>query len=132
MLSLSEPWEMEMSRAKGKRRASGELSSRQGEWLAHLKRCEASGETMKAYAKRHELSVQAMYQAVKDLRRRGALPSSARSRANGPASFVRVSAPPSATTAWRVRFASGAMLEGAGTLSNESLTALIEALSASR
>ncbi|GAF92395.1 unnamed protein product, partial [marine sediment metagenome] len=29
-------------------------------------------------------------------------------------------------------FASGAMLEGAGTLSNESLTALIEALSASR
>jgi hypothetical protein len=31
-----------------------------------------------------------------------------------------------------VRFASGAMLEGAGTLSNESLKALIEALSASR
>jgi len=132
MFRLSERREIEMSRARAEQRVSGELSSRQREWLAHLKRCEASDETMKAYAKRHGLSVQAMYQAAKDLRRRGAFPPAARSRANGPASFVRVSAPPSATTAWRVRFASGAMLEGSGTLSNESLTALVEALSGSR
>jgi len=121
-----------MSEAKGKQRDFGELSSRQREWLAHLKQREASGETMKAYAKRQQLSVQAMYQAAKDLRRRGALPPVARVRTNGRASFVRVSAPPSGSASWRVRFPSGAVLEGAGTLSNETLTALVEALSVSR
>ena len=62
-----------MSKAKGKQRAEGELTVRQREWLAHLKRCAASGETKRAYAKRHRLSIQAMYYAAKDLRRRGAL-----------------------------------------------------------
>ncbi len=121
-----------MSRARSKQRVSGELSSRQREWLAHLKRCEASGETMKAYANHHGLSIHAMYQAVKELRRRGALPPAAHSRTDERASFVRVSSPPSVSAAWRVRFASGAVLEGAGPLSSESLTALVEALSATR
>jgi len=121
-----------MSEAKGKQRDFGELSSRQREWLAHLKQCEVSGETKKAYAKRQQLSVQAMYQAAKDLRRRGALPPVARVRTNGRASFVRISAPPLGSASWRVRFASGAVLEGAGTLSNETLAALVEALSVSR
>lgn len=132
MVSLSEAWEIEMSKAKSKQRAPGELSSRQREWLEHLKQCKASRETMKAYAKRHRLSVQAMYQAAKDLRRRGALAPAARSRTGPRASFVRVSTPPSGLASWRVRFTSGAVLEGAGTLSNESLTTLVEALSASR
>jgi hypothetical protein len=121
-----------MSEARGNQRVSGELSSRQREWLAHLKQCEASGETMKAYAKRHGLSVHAMYQAAKGLRRRGALSPAAHSRTDGRASFVRVSPPPSAAVVWRVCFASGAVLEGAGPLSSESLTALAEALSATR
>jgi hypothetical protein len=121
-----------MSKTRGNRRASGELTSRQGEWLAHLKRCEASGETIKAYAKHHGLSVHAMYQAAKELRRRGALPRAAHSRTADRASFVRVCAPLSGSAAWRVRFASGAVLEGTGSLSSESLTALVEALSASR
>jgi hypothetical protein len=53
MVSLSEAWEIEMSKAKSKQRAPGELSSRQREWLEHLKECKASGEPMKEYAKRH-------------------------------------------------------------------------------
>jgi hypothetical protein len=121
-----------MSKEKGNERVSGELTSRQGEWLAHLKRCEASGETIKAYAKHHGLSIHAMYQAAKGLRRRGALPPAADSRTDSRASFVRVPSPPSASAAWRVRFASGAVLEGAGSLSSESLTVLVEALSATR
>jgi hypothetical protein len=121
-----------MSEAKVKQRVAGELSSRQREWLSHLKQCESSGETMKAYAKRQQLSVQAMYQAAKDLRRRGALSPAARSQTDGRASFARVSPPPSGSAAWRVRFASGVVLEGAGSLSSESLTALVEALSTSR
>ncbi len=124
--------EVEISESKGDQRISGELTSRQREWLAHLKRCEASGETMKAYAKHHGLSVHAMYQAVKELRRRGALPPTTHSQTDDRASFVRVSSPPSAAAAWRVRFASGAVLEGAGPLSSESLTALVESLSATR
>jgi len=119
-----------MSKTKGKQRAAGELTSRQREWLAHLKRCAASGETKRAYAKRHRLSVQAMYYAAKDLRRRGALAPAG--RAAGTASFARVSAPVSAAGAWQVRFANGAVLEGANALTSESLTALVEALSASR
>lgn len=119
-----------MSKAKGKQRAAGELTGRQREWLAHLKRCEASGETKRAYAKRHRLSVQAMYYAAKDLRRRGALPPAGRAARR--VSFVRVPASPSATASWRVRFVSGAVLEGSGSLSSESLTVLIETLSATR
>ncbi len=118
-----------MSKAKDKQRAAGELTGRQREWLAHLKRCEASGETKRVYAKRHRLSVQAMYYAAKDLRRRGALPPAGRAART---SFVRVSAPVSAPGAWQVRFANGAVLEGANALTSESLTALVEALSASR
>jgi hypothetical protein len=43
-----------------------------------------------------------------------------------------VPASPSATASWRVRFVSGAVLEGSGSLSSESLTVLIETLSATR
>ncbi len=119
-----------MSRAKGKQRAAGELTIRQREWLAHLKRCSASGETKRAYAKRHRLSVQAMYYAAKDLRRRGALAPAGRPART--VSFVRVPTPVSPAGAWRVRFANGAVLEGTDGLTNESLTALVEALSASQ
>ena len=119
-----------MSKTKGKRRAAGELTSRQREWLAHLKHCSASGETKRAYAKRHRLSVQAMYYAAKDLRRRGALAPAG--RAARTVSFVRVSAPVSLPGAWQVRFANGSVLEGTDALTGESLTALVEALSASR
>ncbi len=119
-----------MSKAKGKQRAAGELTSRQREWLAHLQRCETSGETKRAYAKRHRLSVQAMYYAAKDLRRRGALPPAGRAAPS--VSFIRVPPPASTQGAWRVRFANGAVLEGANVLSSESLTALVESLSAPR
>jgi hypothetical protein len=121
-----------MSSANGPGRVSGELTSRQREWLAHLKRCDASGETKKAYAKRHQLSVQAMYQAAKDLRGRGALPPAIKPGSNQAAPFVRVSVPQATAAVWRVRFASGAVLESASPLSTESLATLVDALSASR
>ncbi len=119
-----------MSKAKGKQRGTSELTSRQREWLAHLKRCAASGETKRAYAKRHRLSVEAMYYAAKDLRQRGALPPAGRSARR--VSFVRVPTSASPPSAWRVRFANGAVLEGTDGLSSESLTTLVETLSASR
>ena len=119
-----------MSKTKVKQRGAVELTRRQREWLTHLNRCTASGETKRAYAKRHRLSIQAMYYAAKDLRRRGAL-APAR-RAAQTASFVRVPTPAPTPGAWQVRFANGAVLEGANALTSESLTALVEALSVSR
>ena len=59
----------------GRRRASG-LTARQREWLAHLTKVRAGGETVRGYAKRQGLSEHTLYQAAKDLRKKGvALPS---------------------------------------------------------
>ena len=57
----------------GKERSIG-LTPGQQEWRRHLEACARSGETVRAYAKRHGFSDQAMYQASKDLRQRGVLP----------------------------------------------------------
>ncbi len=82
---------------------------------------------MRGYAKRLELSESAMYQAAKDLRRRGVLPKSAHSRSNAEkSSFVKVSgalhAPSSG--AWRVRLPNGVVLEGSEGLGPKLLEAL--------
>ena len=110
----------------GKKRRSG-LTPRQEEWLGHLEACARSGETMRGYANRLELPESAMYQAARNLRRRGVLPRSARSRseAKKPA-FVKmtaaVSTPSSGT--WRARLPNGIVLEGSGGLGPELLAAL--------
>lgn len=50
------------------------LTERQQFWLDHIARCDAAGSSTKDYAATHDLSVQAMYSARKDLVERGALP----------------------------------------------------------
>ena len=110
----------------GKKRSSG-LTPRQQEWLRHLEACARSGETMRGYAKRLELSESAMYQAAKDLRRRGVLPKSSRSRsAKRKPSFVKVSAAVHAPSsgAWRARLPNGIVLEGSEGLGPRLLEAL--------
>ena len=49
------------------------LTERQQFWLDHITRCDAAGSSTKDYAAAHDLSVQAMYSARKDLVERGAL-----------------------------------------------------------
>jgi uncharacterized protein len=111
----------------GKKREAA-LTPRQREWLGHLRACARGKETMRAYAKRHRLSEPAMYQAAKDLRRRGVLPP-VRGRGSGgkqaPA-FVKVAprVPDTTTSAWRVRLSNGVVLEATGTLGREMLEAL--------
>ena len=76
----------------GKKHPGG-LTPRQQEWFRHLESCARSGETVRGYAKRLELSESAMYQAAKDLRRRGVLPKCSRSRSDAmKPPFVKVSA----------------------------------------
>lgn len=53
--------------------ASPGLTERQQFWLDHIARCDAAGSSTKDYAAAHDLSVQAMYSARKDLVERGAL-----------------------------------------------------------
>jgi len=49
------------------------LTERQQYWLDHITRCDAGGHSTKDYAAAHDLSVQAMYSARRDLVERGAL-----------------------------------------------------------
>lgn len=90
--------------------ASAHLTERQAYWLEHHRACEASGLTAKAYARKHRLSIQALYQARKDLRRRKALASPAKKPS---VTFARVHVAPAAVRepSWRIRFPNGAVIE---------------------
>ena len=86
------------------------LTERQAHWVEHLRACESSGLTSKAYAKKHRLSVHALYQARKEFRRRAALASPP----NKPSvTFTKVHADPRVARVglWRVRFRNGSILE---------------------
>jgi hypothetical protein len=109
------------------RKRSTGLTPRQQEWLEHLRTCGRSGETMRAYAKRHGFSEHGMYQAAKDLRRRGVLRAAGRRRSEPKRlTFVKVSPTGSAigSSAWRVRLPNGVVLEGSDRLGAEWLEAL--------
>ncbi len=86
------------------------LTERQAYWLGHLRACAASGLTASAYAKKHRLSVHALYQARKDHRRREAFASSPK---RSSVTFARVQAAPAAARerSWRIRFPNGAVIE---------------------
>jgi len=107
----------------GRKRARG-LTPRQREWLVHLRKASSAGESVRAYAKRHELSEHALYQAAKGLRRKGVLaPSGRASKASataGRARFVEVRATgpaaPEVPSRWCVRLPNGVVIEGTGEL----------------
>jgi hypothetical protein len=86
------------------------LTERQAYWLEHLRACETSGLTAKAYAKKHRLSIHALYQAGKERRRRDALASPRKRRS---VTFAKVHAAPVAIQggSWRVRLPNGAVIE---------------------
>ncbi len=86
------------------------LTERQAYWLDHLRACEASGLTTSAYAKKHRLSVHALYQARKEFRRRGVLASSPK---RSSVTFAKVRAIPAAAREWpwTIRFPNGAVIE---------------------
>jgi hypothetical protein len=112
----------------GKRRASG-LTPRQREWLGHLRKAGRAGESVRAYAQRLGLSEHALYQAAKDLRRKGVLAPTGRASkkvaapraAVPPARFVEVrttppAAPGAMSSPWRARLPNGVVIEGSGEL----------------
>ena len=79
-----------MSKSSGAR-----LTARQQEWLNHIRAWRRSGGTARSYAEQNGLSAQAMYQAAKDLRKRGVLPAAGRQRqSQASVAFVKVSGEP--------------------------------------
>jgi len=102
---------------------SGALTARQREWLGHLRQAASSKLALRAYARRHRLSEHALYQAVRELRRKGAWAPSRRPArvpaARTPARFVEVRATAVAAelpSAWRARLPNGVVIEGTGEL----------------
>jgi hypothetical protein len=107
--------------------------------LAQIEACEKSGESLKVYAERHGLSVHTLYQAKKVARRQGLIPPyriqntarAAKSSKARPARFVqavRKLDTPVQGMAWRLRFASGEVLESGTPLTVEVALRLIEQL----
>jgi hypothetical protein len=65
-----------------------ELTERQRYWLDHIESCEQLGQSTKAYAELHGLSVSMMYSWRKKLSAKGVL--SDRTKSCGPSRFERV------------------------------------------
>ena len=109
------------------RKGSTGLTPRQREWLGHLRACRRSGETVRGYAKRHGFSEHGMYQAAKELRQRGVLPTRRHGEsARKSPTFVQVSPAVSTigSSPWRVRLPNGVVLEGTEVLGSEWLETL--------
>jgi hypothetical protein len=89
------------------------LTPRQRFWLEHLRRCTELGQPLSAYAAEHGLSLCALYEAKRCLRRRGLWPAAASGR------FVRVQLSPETTKAalnsvYRISLPNRVVVEVAG------------------
>jgi len=120
------------------RSSKGRLSPTLRKQLAHIRACERAGETLKGYAERQGLSVQALYEARRRLRKQGVLaPHLKRAAASTtlqrePARrFVeairRVDAREGGV-AWRLRFCGGEVLESTTPLRVDEALRLVDAL----
>lgn len=97
-----------------------ELTARQRYWLGHIQACEASGESLKAYAAAHGFAAGAMYAAKKVLIRKGLLPPSS-------ARFQRVRASaPGMQSEWRVELPNGATVGFSGAVDSAVLSAVLQ------
>ncbi len=107
--------------------------------LKQIEACAKSGESLRIYAQRHGLSVDALYQAKKEARRRGLIAPYRRqgtgrrksSPAASPSRFVKVVRrldTPAQGPAWRLRFVGGEVLESDTPLSADVARFLLDSL----
>ena len=118
--------------------SSGRTSATLRRRLAQIRACERAGESLKAYAARHGLSVQALYGAKKTARQQGLLPPHGAERAKRTRA-IRDQAPRFAEAiararssgsdgSWRLRFAGGEVLESSTPLGMDEVLRLIDAV----
>jgi len=115
--------------ATGKRcsTAENELTERQRYWLEHLRAAERSGEPLKAYAARLELSAHSMYEAKRRLRILGVIAPVAGRKTTAPR-FTRVTVASLAgapVASLRVRLSSGVVLEWSEAPQGDALRELV-------
>ncbi len=97
------------------------LTERQRYWLEHIRACEASGESVTAYAAEHGFHVGAMYAGKKALVRKGALPGTRR----GP--FQRVqTAVVTVDNKWRIQLPNGVLVDFSGSVDAGSLSTVLK------
>jgi len=119
-----------MAKGSAKRR---ELTERERYWRGHLRRIEATGVATKAYGQRHGLSVDALYQARKQLVALGAWPERKASSGAAPVfTPLRVIDAPAAGCACRVRLADGTVVEWSAAPEPDVLVALLARIGAAR
>ena len=92
--------------AQANSRSAG-LRPRERFWLDHLRTARRQGQTLKAHAQAHGLSVSALYTTRSTLKRRGVLSEPA---ASAP-TLVPVRIPPLAGSAFRVHLPNGVVVE---------------------
>ena len=99
-----------------------ELTERQRYWLSHIEACEASGESLKAYAEAQGFAAGAIYAAKKVLIRKGLLGQS-------PARFQRVHAAAGPVCEWRVELPNGAAVGFSGAVDAAVLSVIVSTVS---
>lgn len=122
-----------MPRSKG-----GPLSPTSRKWLEEVRACEKSGESLKSYAERKNVSVHALYQAKKRAREQGLLPphrkgktptaSPRRSQSPRFVEAIHRVEPHEIAAVWRIRFPDGAIFESMALLDTDDALHLVELL----
>ena len=108
------------------------LSERDRYWLGHVRACDQSGSTASEYARRHDLSIGALYEAKRRLVKRGMWPvTRERARTASQPRFIPVAIPapeaPGASPGLCLRLADGTTLEWSSSPAAEILTAVLAA-----
>ena len=98
------------------------LSERQRYWLEHVRDCEESGQTTKAYAEAHGLSTSLLYSWRKRLAERGLW----RSR-GGRFQRVQVSAPARLVNEWRITLPNGVQVAFSGPVAGAEVSTVLAA-----
>ena len=120
------------------------LSATLRKHLDVIEGCAQSGEPLKRYAERKGLSIQTLYQAKKELRKKGVLPSPRRQRgkARGPRRGVqhgprfveavsRRSEGAAVNPAWRLRLPTGVVFESTTAITADEIVRLARVLGSS-
>lgn len=107
---------------------SGGLTERQRYWLDHLQACEELGETTKAYAELHGLSVSMMYSWRKELTIRGVYSRQSGGTRSPRFDRVQVFESKIPTGTWRITLPNGVQIEFCGVVDGITRTKLLESL----
>ena len=108
--------------------SSGELTERQQYWLDHLQGCEELGETTKAYAELHGLSVSMMYSWRKELTIRGVYSRQSSGFCSPRFDRVQVIESKIPTGTWRITLQNGVQIEFSGVVDGTTQAKLLETL----